>query len=237
MHFSRLIFSIWFILLRCGCCKGKSVSVLVGWNFIASRYLYILSCFPSASAVHLIQLPMVLLGGQPRSWGMELGLCPTHLDDLWVPMQRISAKPLFFSQYTVWHLQGFSSCPLLWFPTAVLLRLLYRVSVLHSYQRWHSFLVRPAMCLLFKNNSAHNCFSYPKLKVEKARPLQSHCSLGISADCAWSMPCTNNLSSCSMWRTNDLPCTSWSKHIHLHQTHSGPKKLNMVEHLWIMKLS
>lgn len=159
-------------------------------------FKHILLYFLLASAVHLIQLPMVLLGGQPRSWGMDLGLCPMCLDDLWVSMQRISAKPFFFfSQYTVWHLQGFSSCPLLWLPTVVLLWLLNSVSVLHSYQSWHSFLVQPATSLLFKNNSGCSCFSYPKLKAEKARPLQSCCSLGGPADCAWSMSHTNNFPS------------------------------------------
>lgn len=59
-------------------------------------FKHILLYFLLASAVHLIQLPMVLLGGQPRSWGMDLGLCPMCLDDLWVSMQRISAKPFFF---------------------------------------------------------------------------------------------------------------------------------------------
>lgn len=142
-----------------------------------------------------MQLPMVLLGGQPRSWDTDLGLCPTYLDDLWVPMQRISAKPFFFPQYTVWHLQGFSSRPLLWLPTAELLCLLNSVSVLHSYQSWHSFLVQPATSLLFKSNSACSCLSYPKLKVEKSRPLQSCFSLGSSASCAWSMSHTNNLPS------------------------------------------
>lgn len=65
-------------------------------------FKHILLYFLLASAVHLIQLPMVLLGGQPRSWGMDLGLCPMCLDDLWVSMQRISAKPFFF--FTVYSL-------------------------------------------------------------------------------------------------------------------------------------
>lgn len=174
--------------------QGEELQCSVGWNFIASRHLHILLYFLLSFAVHLIELPMVLLGGQPRSWGMDLGLCPMCLDDLWVPMQRISAKLLFFSQYTVWHLQGFSSCPLLWLPTVTLLRLLNSVSVLHSHQRWHSFLVQPATSLLFKNNSACSCFSYPKLSVEKARPLSfgPFCRL-----------CLVNI------HTNNLPSALW----------------------------
>lgn len=109
-----------------------------------------------------------------------------HAKNIW--------KLLFFSQYTVWHLQGFSSCPLLWLPTVTLLRLLNSVSVLHSHQRWHSFLVQPATSLLFKNNSACSCFPYPKLSVEKARPLSfgPFCRL-----------CLVNI------HTNNLPSALW----------------------------
>lgn len=56
-----LFLSSYFVLLRCGCYKRKSISFPISWNFFVGKYLCILSYFLLVSAVNLSSCPQHFL--------------------------------------------------------------------------------------------------------------------------------------------------------------------------------
>lgn len=68
------------------------------------RHTLALSLFLSCFVVHPFCLPAVLLGGQPRHWGVELGFCP-------VCVQR-TPQSTFLSGDVGWRLRRLVSHPI-----------------------------------------------------------------------------------------------------------------------------